>query len=161
MLERLIKLVKKLFKKAVPPPIIIYYSETGRVLLKTKGNSCYDVWSKDRYTLSPGERKLIFTGLFFEIPEGYEIQVRPRSGLAIKNGITVVNAPGTIDEIYRGELGVILINHGIEPFHINEGDRIAQICLAKCEEHQTKQISKEEFSTNTERGIKGFGSSGV
>lgn len=107
--------------------------------------------------LKPGEFKLIKTGLFVEIPVGYEAQVRPRSGLAFKHGITVLNAPGTIDADYRGELGVLLINHGKEPFEIKTGERIAQLVLAKHE-----QIEWEVASTlsNTDRGTGGFGHTG-
>jgi dUTP pyrophosphatase len=108
-------------------------------------------------TLNPGERKLIKTGLFLEIPEGFEAQVRPRSGLALKNGITVLNSPGTIDADYRGEIGVILINHSTEIFEINSGDRIAQLVFAKVEQavwYETESLNE------TERGAGGFGSTG-
>lgn len=108
-------------------------------------------------TLLPLERKLIKTGLFLEIPEGYEAQVRPRSGLALKNGITVLNAPGTIDADYRGEIGVILVNISQDNFEINSGDRIAQMVFAKVK--QAKWILAEELS-ETERGEGGFGSTG-
>ena len=107
--------------------------------------------------IKPGERALIPTGLLFEIPEGYEIQVRPRSGLALKHGITCLNSPGTIDSDYRGEIGVILINHGQEPFEYKKGDRIAQLVIAK--------YSRAEFQicdelSKTERGSGGFGHTG-
>lgn len=108
-------------------------------------------------TLLPLERKLIKTGLFLEIPEGYEAQVRPRSGLAIKNGITVLNSPGTIDADYRGEVGVILVNISQDNFEVNSGDRIAQMVFAKVK--QAKWILSEELS-ETERGEGGFGSTG-
>lgn len=108
-------------------------------------------------TLLPLERKLIKTGLFLEIPEGYEAQVRPRSGLALKNGITVLNSPGTIDADYRGEIGVILVNISQDNFEINSGDRIAQMVFAKVK--QAKWILAEELS-ETERGEGGFGSTG-
>ena len=108
-------------------------------------------------TLLPLERKLIKTGLFLEIPEGYEAQVRPRSGLALKNGITVLNSPGTIDADYRGEIGVILVNISQDNFEINSGDRIAQMVFAKVK--QAKWIVAEELS-ETERGEGGFGSTG-
>jgi dUTP pyrophosphatase len=108
-------------------------------------------------TLQPGDRTLIPTGLFLEIPPGYEMQIRPRSGLALKHGITVLNSPGTIDADYRGEIKVLLINHGQEPFVISKGDRIAQMILAKYE-----VISWEATSqlNTTERGNGGYGSSG-
>ena len=112
---------------------------------------------EEKLTLSPGERKLIKTGLFLEIPEGYEAQVRPRSGLALKNGITVLNSPGTIDADYRGEIGVILINHSSENFEINSGDRIAQLIFAKVE--QAVWFETESLN-ETERGEGGFGSTG-
>lgn len=108
-------------------------------------------------TLHPGERKLIPTGLFMELPEGYEAQVRPRSGLALKHGITVLNSPGTIDADYRGEIQVLLINHSQVDFIINHGERIAQMVIAKHE--QVKWLDNEVLN-NTERGAGGYGSSG-
>lgn len=108
-------------------------------------------------TLKPMQRMLIPTGLFMEIPEGYEGQVRPRSGLAIKNGITVLNTPGTIDADYRGEVKIILINLSDTDFVINSGERVAQIIFAKCE--QMKVINVESLS-ETERGAGGFGHTG-
>lgn len=109
-------------------------------------------------TLKPLERALVKTGLFMEIPEGYEAQVRPRSGLAYKNGVTVLNAPGTIDADYRGEVGVILVNLSNEDFTIQAGDRIAQMVFAKFE--QAEWIDAEILS-ETSRGEGGFGSTGV
>ena len=106
-------------------------------------------------TLKSLERKLIPTGLFLELPEGYEAQVRPRSGLSIKNGISVLNAPGTIDADYRGEIGVILVNLSTEDFSINNGDRIAQMVIAKYETAEWQQVSE---INKTERGAGGFGS---
>ena len=108
--------------------------------------------------LQPMARALIPTGLFIEVPEGYEAQVRPRSGLAIKNGITVLNTPGTIDADYRGEVKVILINLSQEPFTIQNGDRIAQMVIAKYEKIAWNQVAQ---LSGTERGAGGFGSSGV
>lgn len=108
--------------------------------------------------LKPFERTAVPTGLFFEIPEGYEIQVRPRSGLALKNGIALVNAPGTIDSDYRGELCVILINLGTEDFTIHNGDRIAQIVLSPVLKASFIEVSSISV---TERGENGFGSTGV
>lgn len=108
-------------------------------------------------TLKPMQRMLIPTGLFMEIPEGYEGQVRPRSGLAIKNGITVLNTPGTIDADYRGEVKIILINLSDTDFVINSGERVAQIIFAKCE--QMEVINVESLS-ETERGAGGFGHTG-
>lgn len=108
-------------------------------------------------TLLPGERTLIPTGLFLEIPPGYEVQIRPRSGLALKHGITVLNSPGTVDADYRGEIKVLLINHGQEPFVISKGDRIAQMILAK---HEVISWEVTSQLNATERGEGGYGSSG-
>lgn len=108
--------------------------------------------------VQPGQRALIPTGLRFEIPLGFEIQVRPRSGLALKQGITVINSPGTIDADYRGELGVILINHGQEPVTITPGMRIAQIVLAPV--YQAIFVRKESLAS-TARGESGFGHTGT
>ena len=108
-------------------------------------------------TLSPGERKLIKTGLHIELPEGYEAQVRPRSGLAFKKGITVLNSPGTIDADYRGDIGVILINHSNEEFVVNSGDRIAQLVISKFEKVDWE--TSDEINS-TSRGDSGFGSTG-
>lgn len=108
--------------------------------------------------LHPMERKLIPTGLYIALPEGYEAQVRPRSGLALKHGITVLNSPGTIDADYRGELGVLLINLSREDFVINDGERIAQMVVARCE--QGEFVAVEELDT-TERGTGGYGHTGV
>ena len=108
--------------------------------------------------LKPLERTLVKTGLFMEIPEGYECQVRPRSGLALKKGISVLNSPGTIDADYRGEVGVILINLSNETFTIENGERIAQLVFAKVEQADWEQV---DILTETERGAGGFGSTGV
>lgn len=108
--------------------------------------------------LKPFERILVKTGLFIELPVGYEAQVRPRSGLALKKGITVLNTPGTIDADYRGEIGVILINLSNEDFVIENGERIAQLVIAKYE--QAELIEVNELS-ETQRGAGGFGSTGV
>ncbi|MBQ8760153.1 MAG: dUTP diphosphatase [Bacteroidales bacterium] len=107
--------------------------------------------------MKPMQRVLVPTGLFMEIPEGYEGQVRPRSGLAIKNGITVLNTPGTIDADYRGEVKIILINLSDTDFTINSGDRIAQIIFAKCEQMEVVNV---ETLSETERGAGGFGHTG-
>lgn len=108
--------------------------------------------------LKPFQRALIPTGLFMALPEGYEAQVRPRSGLALKHGITVLNTPGTIDADYRGEIGVILINLGQEDFVVNDGERIAQMVVAKYEQVELLAV---EVLDETERGAGGFGHSGV
>lgn len=108
--------------------------------------------------IKPGGRCLIPTGLFIALPEGYEAQVRPRSGLALKQGITVLNTPGTIDADYRGEIGVILINNSLEPVRLHDGERIAQLVIAKHEQAEWEEV--EELS-DTDRGAGGFGHSGV
>lgn len=109
-------------------------------------------------TLQPLERAIVKTGLFIELPIGYEAQVRPRSGLAAKKGITVLNAPGTIDADYRGEIGVILINLSNEPFKIENGERIAQLVIAK---HERISWDETDELNETERGVGGFGSTGL
>jgi dUTP pyrophosphatase len=105
-------------------------------------------------TIFPGQRKIIPTGIAIAVPEGYEAEIRPRSGLAIKNGVTLVNSPGTIDADYRGEVGIILINHGEEPFVIRRGDRIAQMII-----HRVCKVSWIECQQldATIRGNGGFG----
>lgn len=109
-------------------------------------------------TLKPLERTLVKTGLFMELPAGYEAQVRPRSGLAYKKGISVLNSPGTIDADYRGEIGVILINLSAEEFIIEDGERVAQIVIAKHEQADWQQVVE---LVETQRGAGGFGSTGV
>lgn len=109
-------------------------------------------------TLQPMERKLIPTGLFMALPAGYEAQVRPRSGLALKHGITVLNTPGTIDADYRGEIMVLLINFSAEDFIINDGERIAQMVIAK---HEQVGFDEVEVLDKTERGAGGYGHTGV
>lgn len=108
--------------------------------------------------LRPFQRALIPTGLYISLPEGYEAQVRPRSGLALKYGITVLNTPGTIDADYRGEVGVILVNLGQEDFVVNDGERIAQMVVAKYEQ---VELLPAEALDDTERGAGGFGHSGI
>ena len=108
--------------------------------------------------LKPLERTIVKTGLFIALPNGYEAQVRPRSGLAAKKGITVLNAPGTIDADYRGEIGVILVNLSHQDFEINDGERIAQLIIAKYEQANWKEV---DILDDTERGKGGFGSTGV
>lgn len=112
---------------------------------------------EEAVTLKPLERTLVKTGLFIELPVGYEAQVRPRSGLAYKHGLTVLNTPGTIDADYRGEIGVILVNLSNETFTIENGERIAQMVIAK---HEQAEWNLVEELSNTERGAGGFGSTG-
>lgn len=109
-------------------------------------------------TLQPGDRHLIPTGLSMALPEGFEAQIRPRSGLAYKKGITVLNSPGTIDADYRGDIGVILINHGKEAFEVTDGERIAQMVIARFEKVSWKSA---HFLSKTKRGEGGFGHTGT
>ena len=108
--------------------------------------------------LKPMERKLIPTGLYIELPEGFEAQIRPRSGLAFKHGIGIVNSPGTIDADYRGEIKVLLINFSDQPFEINTGDRIAQMVVAR---HEKAEWHEVEVLNETTRGEGGFGHTGI
>ena len=107
--------------------------------------------------LKPGERDLVPTGLFVELPRGYEAQIRPRSGLAIKKGVTVLNTPGTIDSDYRGEIGIIIINLSDEDFIINDGERICQMIIAR---HETIEWEETDLLNDTARGDGGFGHTG-
>ncbi len=127
------------------------YETIGAAGLDLKANI------REAIELKPLERVLVKTGLFIEIPQGYEAQVRPRSGLAYKNGITVLNSPGTIDADYRGEIGVILVNLSNDSFVINDGERVAQLVFAKHE--QANWIDTTSLS-ETDRGEGGFGSTG-
>jgi dUTP pyrophosphatase len=138
--------IKRLKKDAIIPA---YQSEEA---------AGFDLHSVEDAVIKRGERKLIKTGLAFEIEKGYEVQIRPRSGLAFKYGISVLNSPGTIDSDYRGEIKVLLINLGEEDFEIKKGDRIAQAVIAPV--IQAKIIEVDELS-DTKRGAGGFGSTGV
>ncbi|MDN3646525.1 dUTP diphosphatase [Pontixanthobacter aestiaquae] len=123
----------------------------------TSGAAGMDVLSAEDVTLEPGMRHAVATGLSVAIPDGYEIQVRPRSGLAFKFGVTVPNTPGTIDSDYRGELKVLMINHGTDAFPIKRGDRVAQLVLAPVTQAQWHEVAELD---DTERGAGGFGSTG-
>jgi dUTP pyrophosphatase len=115
-------------------------------------------------SMAPLGRALIPTGLFFEIPPGYEGQIRPRSGLALRQGLTVLNAPGTIDSDYRGELAIILINLGAEPFTVKSGDRIAQLVIAPVSRGALTETTADRYASAvwaSQRGTGGFGSTGV
>jgi dUTP pyrophosphatase len=125
---------------------------------QTKEAAGFDLHSIEDVILNPGERKLIGTGLAFEIDYGFEVQIRPRSGLAYKKGISVLNSPGTIDSDYRGEIKILLINHSNEKFKIKKGDRIAQAVVAPV--IQAEIVEVEELS-ETKRGKGGFGSTGI
>ena len=123
----------------------------------TSGAAGMDVVSAENVTIPAGGRHAVATGFALAIPNGYEVQVRPRSGLALKHGITVPNAPGTIDSDYRGELKVILINHGADPFVIARGDRIAQLVVAPVVQARWLEVAE---LNDTTRGAGGFGSTG-
>ncbi|HZW69666.1 MAG TPA: dUTP diphosphatase [Hanamia sp.] len=125
----------------------------------TAGSAGMDLraWLIEPVILKPMERKLIPTGLFLEIPEGYEVQVRPRSGMAINHGITCLNSPGTVDSDYRGEIKIILVNLSAEPHTINSGERIAQMIVAKVEKAILKTVDQVQ---TTARGAGGFGHTG-
>lgn len=124
----------------------------------TAGAAGMDVVAAEELDLMPGQRHAVATGFAMAIPDGYEVQVRPRSGLALKHGITVPNTPGTIDSDYRGELKVIMINHGDAPFPIRRGDRIAQLVAAPV---QRADFAEVDDLDATARGAGGFGSTGV
>jgi dUTP pyrophosphatase len=138
------------FKKTHPQATIPSYAHPG--------DAGMDVCSCAMLTLQPGARALVPTGLIMELPKGTEAQMRPRSGLALKYGISLPNAPGTIDEGYRGELGIILINLGTEPFEILPGMRIAQMVIAPVLHVVVEEVTDV---TDTARGVGGFGSTGV
>ena len=123
----------------------------------TQGSAGMDVLAAESVTIKPGQRHAVATGLSVAIPQGYEIQVRPRSGLAFKHGITVPNTPGTIDSDYRGELKVLLINHGTDDFAIERGDRVAQLVLAPVTQAAWQEVDQLD---ETDRGEGGFGSTG-
>ncbi len=127
---------------------------------ETKGSAGMDLRAniEESITLKPLDRVIVKTGLFIALPVGFEAQVRPRSGLAAKKGITVLNAPGTIDSDYRGEIGVILVNISNEEFHIKDGERIAQLVIAKHEQITWTEVEK---LIETERNTGGFGSTGI
>lgn len=138
-------------KKLHPDAVIPTY--------KHEGDAGMDIRSIESLVIEPGERKLVKSGLAFVIPIGYEIQVRPRSGLALKHGITVLNAPGTVDSAYRGDVGAILINHSDKPFMIEKGMRIAQIVFAKVKNvHNLVEVHEID---ETVRNTNGFGSTGL
>ena len=138
------------FKKLRPDATLPSYAHPG--------DAGMDVRSVESAEIAPGARALLHTGLVMALPPGYEAQVRPRSGLALKHGVTVLNTPGTIDAGYRGEVGVILANFGDAPFSVAKGDRIAQLVIAPV---TTAEIEEAETVDETDRGGGGFGSTGV
>lgn len=125
------------------------------------GDSGFDLRSNMGGTLKPLERMLVSTGLFFELPDGYELQVRPRSGLAAKHGVTVLNSPGTVDTGYRGEIKVILVNLSNDTFTFEKGERIAQAVIASRVSSDFGELIEVTNISDSERGITGFGSTGV
>lgn len=124
-----------------------------------EGDAGLDLYAVKELILKPGERGLVHTGIQIELPKNTEAQIRPRSGLALKHGITTLNSPGTIDEGYRGEIGVILINHSDETFKVEEGMKIAQMVVKPVLKVEITEV--EELSSDTERSENGFGSSGI
>ena len=122
------------------------------------GDAGMDVRSIEELTLEPGARALVHTGLVFQLPPDAEAQVRPRSGLALKHGVTVLNSPGTIDAGYHGEVGVILVNLGQQPFRIEKGMKIAQVVVSRVEQAEIVDVQETD---ETDRGSGGFGSTGV
>lgn len=146
--------------------IKVFNNQSSLPQYQTTGSAGCDVYAKldvgiYSVTIEPGEAKLINTGLYVEIPEGYEIQIRPRSGLALKHSISIPNTPATIDSDFRGEIGVILINHGNKPFEVKHGDRIAQFVLNKVEQIKWIPVNSIEDLSSTDRGVGGFGSTNI
>lgn len=125
------------------------------------GDSGFDLRANESGTLKPMERKLVGTGLYFELPDGYELQIRPRSGLAYKNGITVLNSPGTVDTGYRGEIKVLLVNLSSEDFTWDKGERIAQGVISHRLGTELSELVRVKEISETERGVGGFGSTGT
>ena len=138
------------FKRLCPDAVLPAYAHPG--------DAGMDIRSVDDLEIAPGTRALVHTGLVMILPPGWEAQVRPRSGLALKHGVTVLNTPGTIDAGYRGEVGVILANFGNAPFAVKKGDRIAQVVVAPV---TTAAIVETDVVDDTDRGGGGFGSTGV
>ena len=138
------------FKRLCPDAVLPAYAHPG--------DAGMDIRSVDDLEIAPGARALVHTGLVMALPPGWEAQVRPRSGLALKHGVTVLNTPGTIDAGYRGEVGVILANLGDAPFAVKKGDRIAQVVIAPV---TTAAIEETDVVDDTDRGGGGFGSTGV
>ena len=138
------------FRKVHPDAVLPAYAHPS--------DAGMDVRSVDDLTIAPGKRALVHTGLVMLLPLGYEAQVRPRSGLALKSGVTVLNAPGTVDSGYRGEVGVILANFGEADFNVGKGDKIAQIVIAPVTQPEIVETTEVD---ETDRGSGGFGSTGV
>ena len=145
-MENFLLKVEKINEKAIMPN---YAHE---------GDAGLDVYSVEKVILEPGDRALIHTGIKIELPKNTEAQIRPRSGLALKHGITLVNSPGTVDEGYRGEIGVIVINHGKETFVVEEGMKIAQMVIKPVWRVEIEEVTS---LNDSERGENGYGSSGI
>jgi dUTP pyrophosphatase len=140
------------FQKLKPPAIVPKYQTA-----QAAGADLY-ACLEEAVTVKAGERVLVPSGIAVELPKGYELQIRPRSGLAVKHGVTVLNSPGTVDSDYRGELMVLLVNHGQEPFKIQHGERIAQVIICR---HETVTFEEVTEFSESERGTAGFGSTGI
>jgi len=151
-MKNILKIYKKSNRETIKLP---QYQTTGSSGLDLVANLKQDT---EQITIKPNKWELIPTGITIELPDGCEAQIRPRSGLAYKYGVTVLNSPGTIDNDYRGEIKIILINHGHEDFIVKNGDRIAQMIISKYEKVKIEEI---EFLTETSRNDGGFGSTGV
>jgi dUTP pyrophosphatase len=134
-------------------------SETAKIpTYANRGDAGLDLYSDNNFLLIPGDRALVKTGIAIELPEGYEMQIRPRSGLSVKHGITVLNSPGTIDSGYRGEIGVVLYNASRVPFEVRQGERIAQGVIAA---YVSADLVEVYALDESERGANGFGSTGA
>ena len=142
--------MRVLFRKTDPAAQLPAYAHPG--------DAGMDLFSVDAAVLPPGGRALVRTGLVMQLPPDAEAQVRPRSGLALKHGVTVLNAPGTIDAGYRGEVGVILVNHGAEPFRVEVGMKVAQLVVAPVARAEIVEVDETD---QTDRGTGGFGSTGL
>ncbi len=151
-MKNILKIYKKSNRETIKLP---QYQTTGSSGLDLVANLKQDT---EQITIKPNKWEIIPTGITIELPDGCEAQIRPRSGLAYKYGVTVLNSPGTIDNDYRGEIKIILINHGHEDFIVKNGDRIAQMIISKYEKVKIEEI---EFLTETSRNDGGFGSTGV
>ena len=142
--------------KRLPSPVDSPLPTPRYMTEKSSGMDLYAALAED-INLNPGERRLIPTGIAVSVPEGFEAQIRPRSGLALKEGVTLVNTPGTVDADYRGEIGIILINHGKNPFRVKRGDRVAQMVIAPVDRAQLEWV---ENLDETPRSDGGFGHTG-
>lgn len=163
VVERIDKLQEDnpMFTGGKIPIKFINESSNKNPIYAKEGDSGFDLRSNEGGTLKPLERMLVSTGLFFELPDGYELQVRPRSGLAAKHGVTVLNSPGTVDTGYRGEIKVILVNLSNDTFTFEKGERIAQAVISSRVSSDFGELIEVTNISDSERGITGFGSTGV